>query len=152
MTETKDLPAQFHDYMAAIIDEDGVSLPHALVVDAKGGLVVMALDLTPDQTYRVVLGEVAKGAREAIFALDRFTKPGQGTKYADVLAGHHFILADTESAIEMFRPFVIEYRHNPRVVEPIDWDNAFWNGVLKRELLQVAANVLREPVAEARPA
>lgn len=147
--QSRDLAAHYWSFMESIIDEDGVEIPYAIIINAGGDLDVMMLAVSPDQAYRVVLAEIAKGAREAIFALDRFTKPGQGTKYSDVLAGHHFTGPALDLRRENFRPFVIEYRPSPKLVEPICWDNQFWNGALRHELQQTAANMLADSGAAA---
>lgn len=136
MTETtaaqpRDLASKYHDFMAAIIDESGAGMTHAMIINATGQTTMIALDVGPTEVYRVVLSEIFAGANEAIFALDRYTKAGQGTRYSDVLAGHYF----AGPLPGMFRPFVIEYRPAPRAVEPICWDNPFWNGVLRAELM-----------------
>lgn len=134
------LTAAYHDWLSSTIDENGVSLAHALMLDDDGKIGVYALDLTPAQIYTMMLREwVRQKPRELIFALDRFARPGQGTTLGDLVAGHHFV------AGEPSRPFVIEYQHSPRIVRPIDWDNACWNEMLRRELLASASGQLVTP-------
>jgi len=122
------LPDSYRDLMASCIDEEGVSIAHGIVIDAAGEMTMLALAVPPMQAYKVMLGQWLRGAREMIFALDRFTKPGQGTTLGDLLAGHHFVAGVPP------RPFIIEYQHDPRIVKPIDWHNAFWNRGLIDEL------------------
>ena len=118
----------FHDWLGHTIDESGVEIPHGLVVDQANQLTVIALAVPPEQAYQVMFAQVAKAkAREAIFALDRFAKPNQGTTLGDLVAGHHF-------SGGTWRPFVVEYQHAPRIVKPFDWTNSFWNAALTDEL------------------
>lgn len=143
---------QYRDFMASIIDEDGVSMPHAWVKSAQDEMIMMALAVSPDDAYRAVLAQIAGGAKQAIFAIDRFTKAGQGTKYADVLAGHYYSRIGPHVGPSSFRPFIIECRHDPKIVEPICWTNTFWNDALNRELAAVAFGVLKSFAAEANGA
>jgi hypothetical protein len=130
------LAHEFFDWLSKTIDEDGMTMPYGLIKDSSGGLVVMAMDLEPAQVYLAMFAKAAEAkATEAIFGLDRYTKPGQGTKYADVIAGHYF-------DGDQWHPFIIEYRPTPRIVEPIDWNNEFWNQALSREMASAALSVL----------
>lgn len=121
------LTETYHDWLTASIDEQGAGLPHALIAREGAGLTVMALDLPPDQIYRLMLAEWEKQPLELIFGIDRFAKPGQGTTLDDLVAGWHFT---RDRPI----PFIVEYRHAPRVVGPIAYDNFWWNAALTREL------------------
>ncbi|WP_010185985.1 hypothetical protein [Sphingomonas sp. PAMC 26605] len=123
------LTETFHDWLLSTIDEAGVSIPHGLVLGDDDNLTVVALAVPIDQAYAFMLTEWALNRpKEIIFAIDRFTKPGQGTTLGDLVAGHHFV-RDQSS-----RPFIVEYRHDPRIVQPIDWGNLFWNSALTLEL------------------
>jgi hypothetical protein len=122
-----DLPTQYRDILDSHIDEKGIEVPPALVMSNTGTLIMMALAVPPTEAYMAVLGEINKGASEAIFALDRFTKPGQGTTLSDVMAGHYYSQGS-------YRPFIIEYQHDPRIIGDIVWNNAFWNITLTEEL------------------
>ena len=128
---TKPLPEVYREWIAATIDEKGVGLSHGMIVDADGGMTLYALDLTPPQAYAMMLGEWTKRRpAEMIFALDRFTKPGQGTTLGDLVAGFY---CPSQSAAP--RPFILEYQHEPRIVKPIEWDNLFWNAALHSEII-----------------
>lgn len=128
---TKPLPEQYRDWINNAIDEKGVGLNHGMIVAPDGAMTVYALDLTPAQAYAIMLGEWTKRRpSEMIFALDRFTKPGQGTTLGDLVAGFY-----CPSQTEKPRPFIIEYQHAPRLVKPIQWDNLFWNGALMSEMI-----------------
>jgi len=136
MTE---LLQKYHRLLGETMDPDGFSIPQAWVVGKDGGMSVLALAVPPNQGYCAVLLEGRKvTATEVIFAFDRFAKPGQGTTLGDLMAGHHFAPGTG------WRPFIIEYRHEPRTVMPIDWSNAFWNAALRRELKQAVFDLLGE--------
>lgn len=133
------LTETFHAWLSSTIDEEGVSIPHGLVLGHDDALTVFALALPVGQAYSVMLAEWAlKRPKEIIFAFDRFTKPGQGTTLGDLVAGHHFVAGKPS------RPFIIEYQHDPRIVQPIDWENSFWNDGLADELRFAISN-LRVP-------
>lgn len=124
----KPLTAVFEGWIAATIDEEGVSIPHGLLLDQHDQLTMIALAVPVPDAYRVMLFEILqRDAKEAIFAFDRFTKPGQGTELGDLVAGHHFEAGN-------WRPFIVEYQHDPRIVQPMNWTNAFWNSALRVEL------------------
>ncbi|MEJ8630630.1 hypothetical protein P0F65_13680 [Sphingomonas sp. I4] len=141
MTHTTDsspvpLTTVFHEYVAATMDEDGFAIPHALVLDASGGMTIAALNLEPGQAYAFMLKLWADGATEMIFALDRYALPGQHTTLGDLLAGFHFTRAAAP------RPFIIEYQYEPRIVQPINWENPFWTSALDSEFSQILASRL----------
>ncbi len=124
-----DILKQYRDIISSAIDEKGVYPAHALVLSHDDKVTMMALDLSSTQSYGAFLKAIRdEKAKEAIFALDRSTLPNQGTKYADVLAGQYYVGGE-------FRPFIIEYQHEPRIVDPLVWDNEFWTGALTRELV-----------------
>lgn len=147
MDKTVDLPKSMHDFVVSAIGEKGIEIPHALLLNRKGELTMMALMLDePTQAYAAVLNTILKDdAVEAIFGLDRFTKPGQGTKYQDVFGGHYYKrdLNSDKSIFDpgFFKPFIIEYQIEPRIVDPIVWDNPFWNQGLKGELESMMAHM-----------
>lgn len=128
-TEPKQaLTEVFHDYVASTIDPEGFPTPHALVRDQTGALTVVVLAVDLPEAYAVMLKLWDQGAAEMIFALDRYALPGQGTMLGDLLAGFHFTRHDAP------RPFIIEYQYDPRIVQPIEWDNPFWTAGLHHEI------------------
>ena len=129
------LPDRYRDHLQVCIDERGIGLPHALVLDHAGTLTMIALDVSPDEIYRVMLRRWRAGAKEMIFALDRFATEGQGTTLGDLVAGHYFVSGEAP------RPFVIEYQHEPRVLKAVEWNNPHWNAALTRELAHALVNV-----------
>ncbi len=136
----------YHDWVKVTIDEKGVELPHGLILDKEGKLTVCALALDPPEAYAFMLAQwVTSSPREMIFALDRYALPGQGTTYGDLLAGWHLIGTDGDSREIKSRPFTIEYQHEPRVVQPYDWNNAWWNAGLARELEGAMRSIIARP-------
>lgn len=142
-----ELIKRFYDFTIKGIDESGLRLPSALLARPDGSLIMLALMVGPDRSYQAILSTILQeDIREAIFALDRYTRPGQGTHYADVLAGHYYHRDEdkTRSVFDPdhFEPFIIEYQIEPRIVDPICWDNAFWTEALENEL-QNAMNLMK---------
>jgi hypothetical protein len=122
----------YHSFMVETWDGSEDSIPMGMLRKPDGSIIMVALALEPEQAYQVFLTMVVdEEASEAVFALDRFTQPGQGTKYDDVLAGHYF---DRSLGASPWRPFVIEYRKEPMHFEPVDYDNSFWNDTLNKEV------------------
>lgn len=132
------LVEHFEKYIASVIDKKGI-WPHAMVVEKADGTMSMhALDLNPDQCWMHFINATTldKAVSAAIMGLDRTTRPGQGTEFADVLT---CVLYEPSPALEyrvrdQFRFGVINYQHEPRIVRPMDWNNEFWNRQLRAEL------------------
>lgn len=140
-TTPKPLTQTYWEWVESSIEPpDGFGLPYAFVLSVTGEVICTALDVTPEQCYQYFLVTIlSEAASEAIIALDCFTKPGQGTTHSDVLTGHHFLLGK-------FRPFIIEYSLYPKVVEPMNFDNFYWNKVLTERLVCAQADLLRRVV------
>jgi hypothetical protein len=128
MSEKIDLPQQFHTMISRLIDAKGVYPHQMLTLDANGKIALHALAVdTPHQAMTYIAAMYLRDRpRELIYALDRFTKPGQGTTLRDCLAGGWLPPAG-------YQPFVIEYQHEPRIVKPIAWENEFWNAAILYE-------------------
>jgi hypothetical protein len=143
MPELTEQMQKYQSFMADCIDDDGVSLAHGIIVDHEGAMLMLALAVPPEQAYQAMLMHIAKSAaQEAIWALDRFAKDGQGTKYKDLLAGQHFINDYDKPMQKCFHPFIIEYQIDPRIVEPVDYGNEFWNTALCGELARTCGGIL----------
>lgn len=139
---TEPLIDHYHSFIGETWNGSENDIPLGMVRKIDGSLIMIALDLEPAQAYEVMLAMiVTERATEAVFALDRFTKPGQGTKYDDVLAGQYFVRSSGEGT---WRTFVIEYRKEPRHFEPVDYDNEFWNATLTRERLSAMRQTVRK--------
>ena len=125
----KPLPELYHDLVSSSIDENGIRIPHGVIIAGDGTMTMLALAVPPSQGYDVMLAQWQKlQGKEMIFAFDRFTMEGQGTTLGDLMAGHYCSRDGT-------RPFIIEYQHDPRIVKPIAWENAHWNAALNGELV-----------------
>jgi hypothetical protein len=138
----KTLIEQYHDFMVATWDGDENDIPMGMLLKEDGSITMVALALEPEQAYETFVSMVVtENATDAVFTLDRFTKPGQGTKYADVLAGHVF---DRSLGKSPWRPFIIEYSKDPKHFEPVDYDNLFWNDTLQKELAATLRHMVRQ--------
>jgi hypothetical protein len=124
----KGLAEAFHALIASSIDAVGV-YPHKCLHVKDGKLTMAAIMINdPGQVYAALLAIcLNKKPDEIIFGLDRYCKPGQGTTLGDCITGANF-------AAGVWKPFVIEYQHEPRIVQPIQWDNPFWNAHVMDEL------------------
>jgi hypothetical protein len=128
MSEPLDLLKTYHDHISRSIDEKGV-YPHQMMCeDDDGKLGVYALMLNkPHEVLQAVLKALMEHKpKQLIYGLDRFCKSGQGTTLGDCIAGLYW-------NGEAWRPFIIEYQHEPRVVKPIDFDNQWWKKSLQQE-------------------
>lgn len=149
-TPDKPLPVMYHEYVASSVDEKGIGLNKAILVDGDGALTIYALDIPVPQAYRLMLADLHKhSARELIFGFDRYAKEGQGTTLGDLVAGFHVTTGFAVAASPIiaapapaWTPFVIEYQHEPRIVKPIDWGNGFWNAALRNELAGTIAELV----------
>ncbi|ALG75071.1 hypothetical protein VY88_26430 [Azospirillum thiophilum] len=125
-----DLPATFHELISASIDESGV-WPHQMIVRRDGKLTLRALALPPEGVMAHLGRTIRDGADELIYGMDRYTQPGQGTEFADCIAAGWY-RRDVG-----WRIGVIDYRHDPRIVRPWNWGNAWWIAAVGHELRQV---------------
>ena len=123
---SESLPETFWSMIEGMIDEQGV-YPQQLLHITDGELSCCSLMLDPPQIVPLAKKLVAQGAEELIFGLDRTTRPGQGTEFADVLTCAHY--KDGE-----WRVGVINYQHEPRIVRDWDWNNEFWTEAVLYEL------------------
>jgi hypothetical protein len=125
----KSLPELFRLLVAAAIDEDGVYPHQAVVRYADGRTECLALGLSGEMVCHFVVGKAYHAdVTEVIYGVGRFARTGQGTRFADVVAGAYF---QRELG---WRPLVIEYQHAPRIIRPIDWANRHWVDLVRREL------------------
>lgn len=123
-----DLVERFHEYVLGMIDEKGVYPSPGMSVDADGKMQVAAL-CEPDTAFNWFWNQVTiKQAKECIFGLDRSTRDGQGTEFADVLTCVHWKEGmDGKPWDTSFRIGVINYQNDPRIVRPFDFANEFWS-------------------------
>jgi len=115
------LPEIYQRLIGSSIDANGVYPHHCLWrKNGKVSMAALALPRPRQVLATVVLTMIQELPDELIYGLDRFCLPGQGTTLRDCIAGAHY-------CGDKWRPFVIEYQHEPRIVKPIAWDNEFWN-------------------------
>lgn len=130
-----ELLQQFCDWAAGSIDDEGVYPYPAMWRERDGKLALGVLDLGPGEVFDHVWRQITcELATELIFGLDRSTKPGQGTEFADVLTCAHWFPDFHKSWNAAWKPFVINYQHEPRIVRPPDFENEFWNEKIRAEL------------------
>ena len=116
---------QFHAYVSNIIDSEGVYPAPGFALDGEGGLHIAAIT-DPSLAYEWFWNQISNElAAEVVFGLDRTTEAGQGTKFADVVTCVHWREGGFSDGKEpwgtAFRIGVINYQHEPRIVEPWDW-------------------------------
>ena len=117
----------FHAIERAI-DEKGV-YPHQGLLRKGEGLEVHALALDFPELVRHFWDQLGE-SDEVIYGVDMTTRPGQGTRYADALVVVHWTRDRDKKLADLscVKVGVINYQHEPRIVDPIDWDNSYWDG------------------------
>lgn len=137
--EMKPMLEIYHSLLSDSINEEGVYPHPAIIRDANGHTTMLSLDLTASEAMKVFITQIHKlGGVEAILAMDRYTKPGQGTKYNDLMAGWYYNAESALSYQDRLQTFIIEYQHEPRIVDPYVWDNPFWTPILKEQFFTAA--------------
>ena len=122
------LVTTFESLLSITIDERGFSHPPLLARHHDGKITMATMMLPGEKIFDTVLEQFIADltVRELVFGIDRFTQPDQGTKYADVLTVFWWVGEHSENY--GFRFGVVDYVPPPnKVIEPIKWDNAFWN-------------------------
>lgn len=134
-----DIKTMFWKSVSEAIDAEGVYPHHMIIVDKDNKIIFCALDLDVKSVLIQALKAIMEECKELIFGLDRATKDGQGTEFADVLTCAHW--KDGVWTIG-----VINYQHEPRIVREWDWNNEFWKAQMLREIaaMERAANVLHK--------
>lgn len=137
------LPDYYFSLLPTLIEPEGFANPPILALKHDGSLTYGAqIGLSPEMTHNTVLDHFIADLsnKEIVFALDRFTKPGQGTKYNDVLTIYWWYGPHDENF--GFRFGVVNYKTKPDVlIEPIDWENESWNGMMLKEIEQQYAQM-----------
>lgn len=124
------LADEFHRFASRMIDAEGISPFPCFSIGPDGKLIAGMVDpsMSVAEIYGHFWGLVAREQHQAaILGLDRSTRPGQGTEFADVLTCIHWWHDPAVNWGKSLRGGVINYRHEPRIVRPWDWDNAFWS-------------------------
>lgn len=124
----KNLPEMYHGVISSFIDEKGVFPHQAIGLTHEDKYEVMAVMVHPEQMLHHVAKCIqSKKYKEFIWSMDRSCREGQGTTLGDCVAGYYW-------NGENYKPFIIEYQHNPRILKEIQWDNQAWTEMLKGDL------------------
>lgn len=123
----------YYRFTTSSIDETGISPSPLHAVGADDKLIVAALmpDITPNQVYRIFWKMVTgydkiKDPQAVILGIDRTTRPGQGTEFADVFTCICWYNDPKVNWKNSFKIGVVNYQHAPRIIRPWDWNNKFW--------------------------
>ena len=131
----KSLTEIYHSAISAFIDSKGVYPHKAIGLSHDNKIDMMAFMVRPEQVLELVAKAIrSKQYRELIWSMDRSCSAGQGTTLGDCVAGYYW---DGEN----YKPFIIEYQHDPRILKDIQWDNPAWNEMLKNDLEYVKFNL-----------
>ncbi len=121
---------QFFEIVTLAIDEAGLH-PAPGLARFPDGRSEFAMIVEPETAYQWFWRKIRKEeAREVIFGLDRYTEPNQGTEFADVIT----VVQWRAFPASGIRIGVINYKPEPRIVRPIDWNNKFWDHKVVQEL------------------
>lgn len=125
----------FYRHITNIMDETGISPSPCVALGKDGTLMFHALDLPPESVLHHFWELVTvKEAQMVLFGLDRTTREGQGTEFADVLTCVFWWNDPEVKWNKSFKIGVVNYQFEPRIVRPIDWQNEFWTKQLTAEL------------------
>lgn len=125
---------EFYAYATNMIDVKGIYPFPGMAVNQAGGMQIAAL-CEPDLAFKWFWDQITlHQAKECIIGLDRTTREGQGTEFADVLTCVHWAEAEDKKWSESFRIGVINYQHEPRIVRPFDFENEYWSKYMTGEV------------------
>lgn len=136
MTERKqlDLETQFFQSVECQLDAAGI-YPFPGMSLSQDGQMEFAMITDADLCFRWFWEQTTKPeTTEAIFGIDRTTRPGQGTEFGDVLTCIQWKRKTEVDDSWEYRVGVINYQVDPRIVRPWDWDNEFWRSRMLQEL------------------
>lgn len=123
---------RYWEYLKTSLDESGFFMCPGLARKAPGFLEVVSA-AGPAAAYGWLVRCIEDAdVEEAVIGIDRFTRPGQGTEFADALVLTHWLPGSAGSP-GVIRVGVVNYQW-PDTVRPIDWGNRFWPGTVKKEL------------------
>lgn len=124
-----DLIKQYCEYVHPLIDEEGIYPTPGIVKNADDTLSIYAMATQAPEIIMLMFSNSRKPEIvEQIFALDTFTKEGQGTTLDSCLILFH--VARDEQA----RVGVMEYSWNAGqpLSKAVDWNNPFWTKTYAR--------------------
>jgi hypothetical protein len=137
--ETRKAVEAFEQFCSGAVDEKGIYPFPMVSILTDGTMEMAALAIPPKDAIEQFMRKIVKReAKAVIIGLDRMTKPGQGTEFADVLTCVLWEAQKDEFGPgewrEWFKVGVINYQNEPRIVRPIDWENEFWDKAFRDEL------------------
>lgn len=134
----------FEELLPTSIEENGFSHPPLVARHHDGTITIAIMAIPGSEILQTALDKFMCDLTvcEMIFGIDRYTQPDQGTKYADVLTVFWWAGERTENY--GFRFGVVDYVPPPEtVIEPIKWDNAFWNDIMLRIVYESHQKTMR---------
>jgi hypothetical protein len=81
----EDIKKMFWDSVSGAIDDEGIYPHHMIIIDKDDKIIFCALDLDFKTVLIHAFKAILDDCKELIFGIDRNTKEGQGTEFADVL-------------------------------------------------------------------
>lgn len=89
-----------------------------------------SFDLHPASVMKWFVEACVSGKFEQVgYAIDRHTKPGQGTKHDSLIT----VACWVDKSLHIG---VIDFNVSPRIIEPVNWENSCWNKLVRKELGQ----------------
>lgn len=124
----RSLTDDYFDVIERAIDEKGVYPHQGLVLKKDNKLEMHALIVGVPELVAHFWNQLGD-SEEVIYGIDMTTRPDQGTRYADALVLAHWTRDPSKKLTDpsCLRVGVINYQHEPRIVDPIDWDNSHWD-------------------------
>ena len=116
------------DHIASTIDEEGIYPTPAIAKQADDTLTLYAMAVSPKHIFATMLTNgLDHNIVEQIFAIDTYTKDGQGTTLDSCLILFHAVRGQPA------RIGVLEYSWNAGqpITKPPDWNNPFWINMYK---------------------
>jgi hypothetical protein len=138
--EAKKVVEAFEHYCSNAVDEKGIYPLPMVAIKNDGSMEMSAMAVSAPEAIEEFMRKIVvkREVKAIMLGLDRTTKPGQGTEFADVLT---CVLWDAQKDDfgpgewrEWFKVGVINYQNEPRIIRPIDWENEFWKNHFKEEL------------------
>lgn len=113
---------EFFAHVERSIDSSGVFPFPGIAVNRDGGIEFAAITDAGSclRWFKKALANL--DCVEVIVGIDRTTREGQGTEFADVLTCFHW----QREHQDVLRVGVINYQFDPFIVRPFDWNNEFW--------------------------
>lgn len=129
------LVERFENFLPIKIEKDGFPWPPLFALHHDDTVTLAVMTIPHEQIFSYACKMLSDlTIKELIFCVDQFTKPNQGTKYDDALIVFWWCGEYTENY--GFRFGVVNYRPPPNtLIEPIDWNNVYWN----EKMLEIVA-------------